>query len=79
MQLCPMKYFANASFGTPMGKKMLSRYFPAPGKEAGTSPHTSFARRNTAHAFGQPTYIPAWVIAEAISSLVTPFAFAFCR
>ena len=40
---------------------------------------TSFARRNAAQPFGQPTYIVAWVMMAEISSLVTPFAFAFCR
>ena len=30
-------------------------------------------------ALGQPTYIVAWVMTEAISSLVTLCAFAFCR
>ena len=40
---------------------------------------TSFARRKTAQAFGQPTYIAACVMIAAISSLVTPFALALAR
>ena len=40
---------------------------------------TSFARRNTAQPFGQPTYMVAWVMIAAISSFVTPWALAFCR
>ena len=40
---------------------------------------TSLARRNTAQPFGQPTYMVACVMMAAISSLVTPCAFAFCR
>ena len=69
--------FAKASAEVPM--TVSSLFLPFSGNTGSYSSQTSFARRNTAQPFGQPTYIVTWVMTAAISSFVTPCFFAFCR
>ena len=55
-----------------MGKNMVFRYLSLSVSSGEVSFQTSFASLKTAHPFGQPTYMVAWVIMAAISSFVTP-------